>query len=544
MLGVYQAIDPSTYSDVYPDNPNPRIQEIADLMTEWYQLFIDARYINAESVAFPPHNHIRIDTTQAAQLGLTKDAVDLYQMLPYHIGDTNWNFGTDAGEFLMWGGFLSDLRGSKSDWWQTACDPFYAIDDLSPRHRPGVRASDGDTRGWDDEDGPYMRPWYVTLTDCGNHGSIMVLDTKTYHMWFIEQLGGSSDPALRDQSRDDYPKLPNRNDLARYPSRPAVEFLRDMISRFRSLEWIAGGLYGHDQTDSDNGYYKEYKQLYKECGWPDKFNPLLFDTKRREGGKRFSYHASRPEPSDRERSYAALNHLYGVMAVARERVQMQIHAVDAEYRLERKMYNDNWEQGSLQSRKLSSEDYLSRPNWDEDNGALKNELEFRKADLEALRTRSGRYAGPGWAGVSDQEINQLYEKAVQDSRIRDLEALLQDKDIRSRDEREFREAKAAASKTPADAWENKARDDGKWENEDWKDRWSILGSGTNLVDVKTVLDEDMSLQELERRIVYELEKNEDRSWKGQRLWRNNEGKVAMVRNETRAWYQRLGMGFN
>ncbi|KAI1747015.1 hypothetical protein F4782DRAFT_522754 [Xylaria castorea] len=528
MLDVYKSVDPSVYSHVYPENPDPRIQEIADLMTEWFQLFIDARYIDAENVVFPPHKHILIDTTGAAQLGLTKDAVDLYQMLPYNIGSTNWNFGTDAGEFLMWGGFLDDLRGSKGDWWRTASDPFYAIDDLSPRHRPKVRASDGDTRGWDHENGPYMRPWYVTLTDCGNHGSVMVLDTKTYHMWLIEQLGGSSDPAFSDKSRDNYPELPNQNDLARYPSRPAVEFLRDMISRFRNLEWIPGGLYGANEKNSDNEYYEEYKELYKECGWPDKFNPILFDSKRREGGKRFSYHTSSPEPSERERSYAPLNHLYGVMAAARERVQSQIHLVDATYRLENKMHHDHWEESRLQSRKLSSEDYLFNPNWDEDNGALRTELEFRKADLEALCTRSGRYAGSGWAGVSDEEISQWYEKAAQDNRIATLEALLQDEDVKSRIEREFREAKAAATATPAEAWENKAMDDSRWENDDWKDRWSILGSGTNLVDVKTVLDEDMSVEELERRIVYELEKNEDRSWKGKRLWRNNEGRVAVI----------------
>ncbi|KAI0438354.1 hypothetical protein F4803DRAFT_535464 [Xylaria telfairii] len=528
MLGVYQAVDPSAYSHVYPDNPDPRIQEIAGLMREWFQLFIDMRYINAEKVVFPPHKHIRIDTTKAAELGLAKDAVDLYQMLPYHIGDTNWNFGTDQGEFLMWGGFLSDLRGSEGDWWQTAVDPFYAIDDLSPWHRPAARATDGDARDWDHEDGPYMRPWYVTLTDCGNHGSVMVLDTKTYHMWLIEQLGGSSDPAFWDKSRDNYPKLPNRNDLARYPSRPAVEFLRDMMSRFRNLEWIPGGLYGDQERNSNNEYYNEYKQLYKECGWPDKFNPILFDSKRRGGGKRFSYHTSRPEPSERERSYAALNHLYDVMATARERVQMRIHLVDAKYRLENKMYDDHWEQERLQSRKLSSEDYLLKPKWDEENSALKTELEFRKADLESLRTRSGRYAGPGWAGLSDEEIDQLYEEAAKDNRISILEAQLRDEDRNSRDEREFREAKAAAAATPADAWGNKATDDSQWENDDWKDRWSILGSGTNLVDVKTVLDEDMSLEGLERRIVYALEKKEDRSWKGKRLWRNNEGTVAMI----------------
>lgn len=300
-----------------------------------------------------------------------------------------------------------------------------------------------------------------------------------------------------------------------------------MITRFRTLEWIPGALY-RDQADYvGRNYYKEYKQLYNECGWPDKFNPILFDTKRREGGKQFDYHVSRPEPTERERSYAALNHLYHLLAVARQRVQMQIHLVDAVYRLEHKVYENHWEQERLQNQKLQSEDYLFNPKWEEDNCALKTELDFRVADLEALRTRSGRYAGPAWAGVSDEELNKLYEKTAKDDRIATLEARIRDVDQKSRDEREYREAKTAAAATPEEAWKNKAADDSKWEDE-WKDRWSILGTGRNLTDVKLVLDEDLGLEELERRIVYELEKKEDRSWKGKRLWRNNEGRVEMV----------------
>ncbi|KAI0448442.1 hypothetical protein F5B21DRAFT_521983 [Xylaria acuta] len=164
---------------------------------------------------------------------------------------------------------------------------------------------------------------------------------------------------------------------------------------------------------------------------------------------------------------------------------MRINIVDATYGLENKMYNYHWEQERLQSQKLSSEDYLFKPNWDEDNGALKTELEFRRADL-------------------------LYEKTTQDNRIATLEALLQGEDLRSRNEREFQQAKAAAAATPAEAWEIKAMNDSQWENDDWEDRWNVI------------------LEELERRIVYELEKNEDRSWEGKRLWRNNEGKVAMI----------------
>ncbi|KAI0154672.1 hypothetical protein GGR57DRAFT_107916 [Xylariaceae sp. FL1272] len=557
VLGVYHAVDPSIYSDVYPENPDPRIREIADLIIEWYQLLIDMRYIDAEMVEFAPHKHNPIDLAKVAELGLTKDAVDMYQMIPYHVRSidyfpghdhTNWNFGSDGGEFLMWGESLEDMRKSDADWWRTAVDPFYNLEHFSPWHNPATRDPDAATRGWDDEDGPYMRPWYVTLTEVGNHGSVMILDTKTYEMWLINQGGGTSDPALEGVPGRNITTA-NENDLNLTPSRPAAEFLRDMISRFRTLEWIPGGLYntgadaesssdgteeaanaedGDDDILSDRKYYNNYKQLYEECGWPDKFNPLLFDKKRKEGGNRYSYWNSREEPSERAEEYKPLNHLYDhSMVNARERVQQQIHLADATYRLEHEMYDDQHERNTILTRKLNAECYLNPP-FDEDQAGLRKEAEFRKADLEALRTRSGRYAGPGWAGVSDEEVRNMYEKALKDTRLAKLEARIQDTTLKDRIEREYREEKAAAAAVPATAWEAMAADYATWENDNWEGRWSILGSGTTLVDVKTVLDEDLSMEALESRIVYELEKNPDRSWRGERIWRNDGGKVAKV----------------
>ncbi|KAK6066329.1 hypothetical protein SCUP515_10769 [Seiridium cupressi] len=529
-LGVYKAVDPSIYSDVYPEAPDPRIREIADLMTEWYNLFIDMRYIQAEKVVFPPHKHLKIDTTKPAAYGFTKDVVDLWQMLPYHIGNTQWNFGSDGGEFLMWGEFLDDLRGPDVDWWQTTVDPFDGIDDLSPRFEPGVRSEDGETRDWNDESGPYMRLWYAALTHVGNHGSVMVLDTRNYRMWFIEQLGGTSDPVLQgnDFAR---PETTNLNDLSQYPSRPAAEFLRDMISRFRSLEWIPGGMYDADENlgDDEEDRYTNYKELYKECGWPDKFKPILFDELRFQGGQKFDYHEPSPKPTDREKSYAPLQQLLNPMLQAREIVQQTIHLVDANYRLKHNVIADKWERQRLEEQILGTERTLQpMKSWEQDQAKLRIELAFKTSDLEALRTRTGRYAGPGWAGASDAEIRELYQQAAADSRIDTVRALLDDENAEKRAEREYREAKQAAKVTPQAIWDPMAEDYKVWEIDDWKDRWSILGSGTTVVDLKTVVDEDLSWEELQRRIVYELEKNEDRSWRGQRLWRNDGGKVAMV----------------
>lgn len=231
--------DPSIYSDVYPENPHSKIKEVASLMTEWYDLLVKMRYVNAQDIAYPPHISKPINTKHAAEFGLVKDVVDLMQMMPYHIayGSTNWNHGSDAGEFLFWGEFGADMRDEDADWFHNIVDPFYGVQYVE---------SGDPVKGFDEEDGLYMRPWYLALNQMGNHGSLLILNTKDFNMWLVDQMGSVTDPALRDAPQK---KTANRNDLSQYPSRPATELLRDMIDRIRTLEYVPGGLYGPEHQE-------------------------------------------------------------------------------------------------------------------------------------------------------------------------------------------------------------------------------------------------------------------------------------------------------
>ncbi|KUI56466.1 hypothetical protein VP1G_03771 [Cytospora mali] len=542
LLGVYTSVDPSTYSPIHPNNPLPKVQEIASLITELFDLLIDMRYLSASSVSFPPHKHLPLDLTQPARYGVSKDVVDLWQSIPYlnHHSDTNWNFGSDAGEFLQGGEFLDDLRGSwnmKDTWFRTIVDPFYGVDDLNPDLDPEFRAEDADERGWDHKIGPHMRPWYATLSNVGNHGSVMVLNTKTWEMWLIDQLGGSTDPVFQEtpggHTLEDH-QCTNSFDLRQYPSRPAVEFLKDMIGRFRSLEWIPGGLYGPEPEEWPDHRYESYKLLYEECGWPDRFNPLLFDKSLAEGGSKYDYgEQSQPEgKTEIQKAYEPLNRLYDVMAGERSLIESQIHIVDAKYRLahEAEQLPDR-ERRALECRAEGWQEEIEPPaqRWSDDQARLRIELDFRMSDLEALRTRTGRYSGPGWAGVSDEELMDLYQdsKSSEEKRVSELESLIKDENQQTRLQRQYMEAKFAASAVPKDAWLSLEEKNKEWENDAWEARWSILGSGTSLVDVKRVLDEDMDLERLRKEIVYALEKREDTSWAGQRKWKNKGGIVAM-----------------
>jgi hypothetical protein len=174
-LGVYQAVDPSTYSDIYPTNPKPEVQKIAGLYTDLIQLFVDMRYLDAESVDFPPHKNPSINTTHPAKYGFTKDVVDLYQMIPYVTGDPKWNYVSDRGEFLQGGEFMSDLRRPEQelDWLGQIIDPTYSL-----RFDFGDKEDEMPQLSWDHPRGPYIKPFHAVLSDCGNHGSILILDTS------------------------------------------------------------------------------------------------------------------------------------------------------------------------------------------------------------------------------------------------------------------------------------------------------------------------------------------------------------------------------
>lgn len=169
-----RAVDPSIYSAVYPEQPHPKVVEVAELMTELYKLFISMRYINAEDVAFPPHTENPVNITEAARYGLTKDVVDMMQMVPYYTSFPNWNHGSDAGEFIFWGEF-HDMRGTDADWYQTVVDPFYALSYCPP---DGQTTDTDCPQSFDDENGIYIRPHYAVINRMGNHGSVLIFDTK------------------------------------------------------------------------------------------------------------------------------------------------------------------------------------------------------------------------------------------------------------------------------------------------------------------------------------------------------------------------------
>ncbi|PYI00084.1 hypothetical protein BO71DRAFT_424499 [Aspergillus ellipticus CBS 707.79] len=227
-----------------------QLHEVADLMLEIYETLAKLRYLDPQGIKVGPHDISDLRTMYEAN-GLDPAVIHLYSILPYV--DPNAAGNTD----FFHGGIFADFR--KEEEVEQGRDPFYG----------GPTEED-----FDDEDGPYMRPWVTPLSHLGNHQSVIVYDARKHRIWIIDQEGWSTtDPALEDVPEGE-PESINRNYFEHIPSRPAGEFLRDMVRWYRELKELPGG---GDQSESCWDHHDmNLKSLYEKNGWPDDFDGDAF----------------------------------------------------------------------------------------------------------------------------------------------------------------------------------------------------------------------------------------------------------------------------
>ncbi|RFU25799.1 hypothetical protein B7463_g10539, partial [Scytalidium lignicola] len=262
----YLARDPIARFIACMREPGPSFNphEIADLLSNYYQLLQRMRYIPASSIKYPPHSP-PINVSLAQSLGLEPQVIELLQLLPYVE-----NTGSED-EFIMFGSFM-DYRADGA--LELSRDPDYA----SPEG------------GFDDENGQYVQPWIIPLSECGNHGSIIYLDTRNSEITMLWQAGGgdgSSDPFFYGKPAPANKPLPhpvNRNRIEHFPSRPATDFFADFTNRLMTLEWIPDSKWMHmvvhypESTDlKADEEWSELRTIFLEFGWPDNFDGPSFD---------------------------------------------------------------------------------------------------------------------------------------------------------------------------------------------------------------------------------------------------------------------------
>lgn len=228
--------------------------EIVDLMTAFYELYVKMRYVTRESLKYPPHSP-PVDVEQIKTLGFEPQVIAILQLLPYVEGRGS------EDNFFHWGGF-ADHR-EEHDLARRLCDPLY----LSP----------DEEKGFEEENGPYVRPWELPLCDVGNRGCVVFFNTRNGHITVVSQYGDCDDPAFYGKPK----KTPentsaNKNLIESYPSRPAAQFFRDITIRLHTLEWIPFSDNIHE--DSSTKEHADLEMLFRNYGWPDNFDADAFDS--------------------------------------------------------------------------------------------------------------------------------------------------------------------------------------------------------------------------------------------------------------------------
>ncbi|KAJ5710311.1 hypothetical protein N7488_004467 [Penicillium malachiteum] len=228
-----------------------RQQKVADLMLEIYEELARMRYIHPAGIQLGPHNLTHMDQAYD-ELDLDASVKYLYSILPYI---DPLAAGKDS--FSQIGDF-ADFRDIEQA--EQGRDPFYG----SPSEP-----------NFEDEDGPYIKPWVTPLTSLGNHGSAMLYDTRRHVIWIIDQESwDTTDPALEDYPTKE-PESLNRNSYEHIMHRPADSVLRDILGWYRSLDWIPGG--GENTGGEWDSYTLPLKDIYQQNGWPDSFNGDAFE---------------------------------------------------------------------------------------------------------------------------------------------------------------------------------------------------------------------------------------------------------------------------
>lgn len=279
-------------------------------------------------------------------------------------------------------------------------------------------------------------------------------------MWLAEQLGGTSDPAFRGVPAK--PRRPNVNDLENEHSRPAVDLLRDIIQRFRSLEWMPGGLYYADYLPE----YDAMKKMYQSAGWPHNFDPVKFDRLRSEDEEAVKLFREQTQPLDeldeilqrmheREKTKEKILRLKKEIADLEQCRAEQSDQTIEEQLAEKNRYLKSY-QNNIRNRTLEE--------WKESQEYVRKVLLEKQTEKNQFLDRQGRFEG-----MTDEE----HEKAVRDGwfddEIRMFEVMLADKSQkarRTREEKEIREAVAAVDPEVIEKWLEYqvkwSRKDGEW----------------------------------------------------------------------------------
>ncbi|OJK04323.1 hypothetical protein ASPACDRAFT_73967 [Aspergillus aculeatus ATCC 16872] len=301
---------PST-TDSISHQQKAQLHEVAYLMSEIYQTLVEMRYLDPAGVHTGPHN-LTVLEPEFEELQIDPAVQYLYSILPYVDTEAAGNRG------FLHGGEFTDFRDV--DQVEQGRDPFYG--------------SPSDPY-FEDEDGPYMRPWVTPLTQLGNHGSVIVYDARRHFIWIIDQEGWSTTDLALQEVEEREPMSANRNSFEHIPHRPAGDVLRDIVRWYHALDEVPNGGDGWDEWSALEE--AQVRGLYQKNGWPDAFDGEAFEVDLVRAIAAFVVESFATEPLDGLRHYKdSIDDGYRFLAEAEEKLRLartQEEEWDARWRM-------------------------------------------------------------------------------------------------------------------------------------------------------------------------------------------------------------------
>ena len=272
------------YEPPLPVSPPYNTAETVALITKWYELLREMRYLGPKAIAYPPHVGDRaINVTLARQMGLDERVIETMLHMPYvddHTG--GWMLERDI---LFRDGRFVDYRNDE--------DIYLSRDPLGHWIIYNARdTTDTFEQSMMEFEELYPKsafPLSIVRGGMWGTGDAIVLDTATNRLHVISTQGDSNHDPF-------FSKFPSRGAMPReYKlktpfygpeiqfARPANEALRDFIMSMAELkeEFVPGGPYlncGAMPELCPPKWEGWIRNLYRKSGWPSResMEELLF----------------------------------------------------------------------------------------------------------------------------------------------------------------------------------------------------------------------------------------------------------------------------
>ncbi|KAH0358274.1 hypothetical protein KCU83_g634, partial [Aureobasidium melanogenum] len=225
------------------------IEALAALLTQYYTLQLLLPSHSTAQISQPPHTPSPALLSQWQNAGMSGLVIETLKQLPFLSGEGSKEVAPDTRAL--------DYLNTESEALDVWKDPFC----LSEEAKEKVEGYLGNA---------------IPLTSCiGRDGWLLLLDLDTNNIYEIR------DKDLQEAPTQPPPKGAPKYYYKHFPHKPALSALKEWIEKTKKLDWVPDPETGiwlqkHEDELEKTGRYDALKQLYFDCGWPERFDQEAF----------------------------------------------------------------------------------------------------------------------------------------------------------------------------------------------------------------------------------------------------------------------------